>query len=266
MLYFPQLTSGAIAQYPLRKRRIGRTLCNVYSDGTTSKLLDPGWESIEWLLTFVGLTTEERTAIETCFEAAEGRYGEVTFLDPTDNLLGWSEQLTSAPWLKDPLLDLAENIPDPNGTNRAARIANAGAASQAIKQTIDGPGWFHYCFSFYARSDQPASIEMLRSTAGADERTAAATTTSWKRFVLSGASETAGESITFGLSLEPGEAVDVFGMQVQAQPNPSMYRRTLGQGGVYPNCRFGSDVLSMTADGPDQYSCSILLIVPYPRG
>ena len=260
MLYFPQLLSGATSQYPFTKQQSSRTVAGGHIDGSVSKLLDPYWAKVEWRLSFTGLSSEERAALESLFDATEGRLGEFTFLDPAHNLLFWSEQLTSPAWSKEPLIQLAEGIGDPLGTNRATQISNAGAATQRIDQTISAPAWFHYCFSFYARSDQASSISIFRSTTVSEESTVVSTDSSWRRVQQAGQSQSAEEAVTFGIGLAPGGSVEVYGLQVEAQPGPSAYRMTLTRSGIHANARFDDDVLHMIEDAPDQHSCLVRVV------
>jgi hypothetical protein len=260
MLYFPQLYTGATAQYPFVKRRIYRTITSAAPDGRMLKLGDPGWSMTEWALRFETLTSQERTELEAFFNSVEGRLGEFTFLDPTDNLLVRSGDLTAAAWTKGPLVQISAGQADPEGGLEATRLSNSGAGTQTIQQTVEGPGWFHYCFSFYASSQQPVSLAVFRFTGGVEVARSYPVNSRWTRLVLSGRSQGAQESITFGISLEAGAAVNVYGMQVEAQPAPSAYRKTTSRGGVHANARFNDDVLELTSEGPEQHSSTVRIL------
>ena len=262
MLYFPQLVSGATVQYPFLKRRVQRTITNNLAGGNALKLLDPGWAKVEWELTFETLNSEERSRLEEFFDAAGGRLNEFTFLDPTQNLFLQSEDLGASAWTKGPLVALNTGIADPNGGMSATRMSNTGSASQRIQQTIEAPGCFCYCFSLYARSEAAARVVLFRSTGGTEETTSYAIGASWVRLVLPGASQSEDESVGFGLSLEPGTAVDIYGLQAEAQPAPSMYRKTTSRCGVYSRARFDDDLLSITSYGPEQHSCTLRIVAP----
>ena len=124
MLVYPQLGSGALSQFPVQKTRRTRTVINRAADGSTI-----GWpirqaEITEWLLTYADLSDEEAAALRTFFDAAEGTLNGFTFLDPTGNLLAWSEQLDDDVWQQDPLLSLTDGISDPWGGTRAWRLSN----------------------------------------------------------------------------------------------------------------------------------------------
>jgi hypothetical protein len=68
------------------------------------------------------------------------------------------------------------------------------------------------------------------------------------------------ELVKFGLELDPGRSVDVYGMQVDAQPAPSPYKRTMAQGGVYPEARFGDDFFEVVAEGPGSFGCRVRVV------
>src|ERR1041385_8610371 len=98
MLYFPQLSSGAIAQYPLRKRSVEKTIVNRSPDGTTIKYSDRGATFREWQLAFQNLNDSEMDALQQFFSACEGRLHAFTILNLTGNLLAWSEALGQPVW------------------------------------------------------------------------------------------------------------------------------------------------------------------------
>ena len=106
MIYFPQLSSGATGQFPIKRQRVTRTVVNLSCQNYSVKLADPGATTTEWHLSFDELTDQELAALEALFQAAEGRLTAFTFVDPTDNLLAWSEQQNQALWQADPLLRL----------------------------------------------------------------------------------------------------------------------------------------------------------------
>ena len=262
MLYFPQLRSGATAQYPLLKRRVGRTIASVTAEDRLQKLSDPNWSRLEWEMTFQTLTTEERTELAAFHRAAEGCLGEFTFLDPTENLLAWSGDPSQTLWTKGPLVSLASGVEDPEGGAEACRVTNSGAFAQTLQQTIQGPGWFQYCFSLYVRSQSAGVLGVYRSTGGNEAGAAYSAGPAWRRLAHAGRSQGTAEGVTFGIRLSPGTAVEVYGMQVEAQLAPSAYRKTMSRSGVHEKARFDNDVLTLTSDGPEQHSCKVRIVAP----
>src|SRR6202011_5321385 len=98
MLVFPQLKTGAAAQYPMVRRYAARTVANTLGDGSTVVFADPDGAVREWELRAAGLTLEEWTAIEALFLAVSGRFTTFTFLDPAGNLLSHSEEFGQPEW------------------------------------------------------------------------------------------------------------------------------------------------------------------------
>jgi hypothetical protein len=262
MLYFPQLTTGAAAQYPLVKRRVFRSVSNVLGDGKVLTMVDFSAGRVVWELTYRGLAETERAALELFFQQAEGRLKTFTFLDPVGNLLQWSERLSEPVWDREPMLVLTEGRPDPTGTFRATAIANSGAEAQEIGQTLPAPGWYQYCFSAYVRSDAAAELALVRTSVDTQEEQVVSATPSWRRVWLSGRAITAAERVRFGLRVNGGTAIEVWGLQVEPQLHPSAYKATAAKGGVYPAARFEADALRITAEALGQYSCKIYISAP----
>jgi hypothetical protein len=257
MLCFPQLSTGAVGQYPIAKRRVSRTVVNGAADGAEVKLPDAAAGEVEWELAFATLSDAERAALTELHGVAEGRLGAFTFLDPTDNLLCWSEQLDQPVWERNLLLTVTAGVSDPNGGTRATRVSNTGAGALAIRQVVNGPGWYQFAFGMLARSDQPQQITLVRSTASQTHSVAFSVGPEWKRILLSGQFGGTEEVVSFAVQLGAGHWVDLYGIQAEAQVGLSGYKATLSRCGVYPLARFMSDELSMTAEGPGQHSCRI---------
>src|SRR4029077_14220708 len=104
MLIFQQLGSGALSQFPVQKRRRLRTVLNAAGDGRAIKLADPAGEFTEWGLAYGHLTDDEVSALQQFYITAEGTLNGFTFVDPTSNLLAWSDQLSNSVWQPGPFL------------------------------------------------------------------------------------------------------------------------------------------------------------------
>jgi hypothetical protein len=260
MLYFPQLSSGAMGQYPIIKRFMSRTVVNQCPDGSQVKLSDPLASAIEWDLTFSALTDDEWGAIAGLFAATEGRLQNFLFLDPDDNLLTASEALSVAAWSAAPGLRLTGQAADPLGTNRATTVANTGPAAQQLQQSLEIPPALQYCFSVYARSNAPTPITLFQCTTAKNASTSVTVEPAWRRLILSDNLNDVNGPINFGIELNAGAQVDVFGLQVEAQPGPSAYKMTTNQGGVYPSARFQDDSIQVTTTGISQHACVVRIV------
>jgi len=253
MLVFPQLSTGANAQYPLVRVDANRTVINTLQDGTTVKFEDVSASRARWELRLDSLDEAERQAVEQLFLATEGELTAFTLLDPVTNLLLWSEDFTKSVWIFDPLIDATPGAADPFGGTAGWQITNAGGASQKVAQIIAGPAGFEYCFSVYVRGT--GSVKLMRST----DTTTFALTSMWQRIFTAGSVSTTGDTFQVAIALDAGGQAEVFGPQLEAQPAAGPYRRSRGDGGVV-KVRFESDRLSSTAVGLDRHSSVIRLI------
>jgi hypothetical protein len=260
MLYYPQLTTGSIAQFPVARTVNMRTVANQLPSGFTIRMADTGAQKVQWRLVYSDLSDGERSALESLFEASDGQLNTFTFLDPTDNLLMWSEDWTQSVWTPDPLLQVTGGIADPLGGSAAMQLTNTAQTTQQIIQNTTGPSSFVYCYSVYVRSNVPATIQLVVTATGQAALTAVTTGTSWTRVTASGSLSVQQNGIGFGVQLPAGVQVDAFGAQVEAQPGAGLYKQTVDLGGVYSSTRFSSDLLSVTATAPNQHSCQIGLI------
>ncbi len=260
MLYYPQLTTGAVSQFPIRRSTKMRTVANQLSSGPTIRMADAGAQKVQWQLRYSDLTDGERASIESLFEAAAGQLFTFTFLDPSDNLLMWSEDWTHAVWTPDPLLQLTSGVQDPLGGGAAMRLTNTAQTTQQIIQNTGGSSSFVYCYSVYVRSDTPATIQLVVTATGQVSLTPVSTSSAWMRVTASGGLSVQQDGIGFGVRLPAGVQVEAFGAQVEAQPAAGLYKKTIDLGGVYSSTRFSSDVLSVIATAPNQNSCQIGLI------
>ncbi len=260
MLVFPQLTTGASTLYPLRKTSRQRSVVNTLGDGSTDVYADPDAASLGWELEAKGLTAAEWGAIETLFEATSGRWQPFTFLDPVGNLIAESEDFGASAWTNGALIDLTTGVTDPLGTTRATTATNAGLATQAVAQTLAVPGNFQYCLSIWARTGNGTNVTLSISTTGGSATKTFTLGTQWARVSLAVNLAHSTSSVTFRAQIAAGGAIDIFGIQVEAQRGPSDYKQTGTRGGVYANARFGTDNIRVTAQGTDVYDAVIQIV------
>lgn len=257
MFYYPQLTSGSVSQYPVSRRDQRRTVINVLADGGDLRTEDPNAARVIWDLSYSHLTTEELTNLRKLFESVEGRLATFTFLDPTDNLLSWSEAFSESSWTTDPLIQIASGGKDAFGLTGAAQLTNTAQTSQQFGQTIAAASWFQYCFSVYLRADAPCVVQMIASSKSSQLRRNFNVGPAWTRGVVPVLLASQDDGIRAGLELPAGCSVSVFGPQLEAQLGAGPYKKTTDRAGVYPNSRFDADNFTFTTTGPDQHSCSV---------
>jgi hypothetical protein len=241
MLVFPQLQTGATAQYPLRRTDVFRTTVNELADGGWIKFADESGEVTRWELRLEGLSDEEWASIADLYDATEGRLKTFTLLDPLSNLFSWSEDLSKDEWVKDPLLNITPGEDDPLGGAAGFQIVNAGGAAQTFRQILNAPRNHYYCCSAWVRSDSPTSIGIRRG----DVTQAQPVGTEWSRVVSGGAESGTGDTFTAGFVLGAGTSIQLYGPQLEAQTSSGAYWRTTARSGVYERVRFADDRLDL---------------------
>lgn len=260
MLVFPQLSTGASAVYPVTRSRSARTVVNGLGDGRRVVYADPDWAVRMWEVRSAGLTEVEWNAVGALFAAVSGRFGTFTFLEPAGNLLGRSEEFDAPEWDNDPLIVLTPGVDDPFGGTAAMRAGNGGQVAEAIAQTLAAPGDFVYALSVWGRTVAGSVITLFASTAGGSFERTFGLGPQWKRVSIPVSLGQASESVTFGVRIDAGWQVDLFGMQVDAQPAAGGYQKTAGGGGVHSQARFADDRLAVRAQGSDIYDTTIRIV------
>jgi hypothetical protein len=258
-LFFPQLASGALAQYPIQKTRVVPTIKNVLLDGSmilASELnFNPQASRLLFQLSYSDLEFADMQALQGHFGACLGPLRAFTFIDPTDNMLASSSDLTATNWQRG-AIQITPGAGDPNGGNEGFVLTNVSQASQAIVQTLTVPAHYQYCLSAYITSMQMGSVVLSRSAMTASDSTVVPVGSGWTRVSSSGRLNEGGTKFTAGLILMPGQQVTVYGLQLEAQLQASRYRATQGMGGVYSRAHWAVDELPMMAQAPSLFSTS----------
>ncbi len=263
MLFYPQLRSGALTCFPFQAARQHRTLL-ASEPSVRFRRPDTQFHYAVWNLTYREISSDEFAQLEELFRACEGRLRTFTFLDPTDNLLLSSQDLTSSAWTPGGNLSIVNSTEQAPGGGPVFEIGNTAQSDQSLTQTIGAPPHFRYCFSLWLRSPQSTSVTLFhRSTADSQQLTISPRPT-WRRYWLSSSlpAITGVESSTFGIVCAAGAQVAVSSLQVEAQPNPSAYQPTTTATGIHAGARFDQDFIRSTNAGPDSVSTEIRVIAP----
>ena len=258
MSFFPQLSTGAISQFPLHRRQAFRTVFNILSDGREVKYFDSFGSILTFTFPFDGLSDSEMQTIESFFTQKEGKRVSFGLLDPGLNLLRWSEDFGRSAWTVGPHLAMTTGQDDPWGTQRATCMSNSSIGTQGIVQVLTAPGHYVYSMSVWLRSDFPSNITLFAASGGYTQTHTVSPQPTWRRYHCSIKIPSELTSIGFGLEIPAGTTVCVVGAQVDAQPAPSAYRRSTGRHGVHPNVRFAIDSLTRRTNGPNDHSTTVL--------
>lgn len=156
------------------------------------------------------------------------------------NLLSTSEDLTAAVWSRSALLSVAAGGSGPLVGRRVFVVTNGSQGLGSISQAISVPTGYTYNFSCYMKSAVAVDVTL---SIGAVSRVVQAGGAWARRFVVADISS--GGPVAFGLALPSGAAIQVYGLQAEAQPAPSPYKPTAAAGGVYPQTRFVGNSLEI---------------------
>lgn len=255
MSWYPQVGAGSVAQFPVSRSRKWRAITNQLESGEQIMLPDASAGQIEWKLSYQELTTAEVQNLSDFFTASQGGFAPFTFIDPMANLLGWSENQSQPGWQAG-LLQIAGGVADPLGTERASSIANPNPAVQTLQQTLGISGDYVACFSAYLWSDAAGTVTLQRDAAQMTVSVGPAWTRAW----ISGSGTSGAQQSSFAIALAAGQTIQVWGLQVEAQPYPSAYKQTGAALGIYEETYFENDELTMTSTSVALSSCEITLI------
>lgn len=246
-LAFPQLLSGAQAQYPLRKRRVIQSPVNAFADGTMITSNINANSQYVWELAYVDLTSVDQSSLQNLFTACQGPFLPFIFIDPADNMLSSSTNVKAGTWIADSLLSIVAGAGDPMGGHNAFTLTNAGQTDQQVAQQITAPANFRYCLSVYASAPVPASLTLGRAAVSSLSETFTVHS-SWTRLVHSAQLADDQVGFTIWLRVPAGQSIVVFGPQLEPQISPSRYRPTANAGGVFQNAHFLGDSITFESD------------------
>jgi hypothetical protein len=233
-LFFPQLSTGALVQYPVNRTKSVQTVSTQAEDGSVISYFDSRGSKLTWALEFSGITQAEANQLQALFDNCAGRFRTFTFINPVANLLTDQWQMGT-------------------GIDKAGAVyTNTGSTTAEIWQTFLIPSAYTYCFSVPGNVNAPdgANLTLIRRGSATEETVIAALNSAL--LVSSGTLADSGLGLTVAIRLQPGQSVDLSQAQLEAQPSPSQFRPQ--QGGVYPNAHWAVDELMFTAIGPDLYS------------
>jgi hypothetical protein len=81
---FPQLKTGAVAQYPATKSLVFQNQTVRFLDGSEQRYRDSAGPLHQWVIQLSELDESEMAAFEQFFEGNQGRLGSFSFTDPWD--------------------------------------------------------------------------------------------------------------------------------------------------------------------------------------
>jgi hypothetical protein len=258
-LAFPQLSTGAITQYPIQKTRSLHAVVNTLEDGSSISYLDPTSGNIRWDMRLSAISLAEMQAIQALFNTSYGPWSGFVFLDPTDNLLTASANLLNSSWEAPTGLAVVAGASDPFGGTAAFTLTNGSQTAAALMQALSSPATYVYTFSVYLCASTVASVVLVSQSPSERVSQTFQIGPAWTRVTASLPLTAVSNTWSLGIQLQPGQQVRVFGPQVDAQPSASSYRQTTGAGGIYADTHWALDALAFAITGPNEFSTQITL-------
>ena len=258
-IFFPQLAVGAVTQYPVRKTRFFRTIKNILPDGRLILLPDRSARRVEWELTYNNISAQDAEALQSHFRICSGPFRSFVFLDPTENLLPFSSNLNAPVWLQSNQIQIEDGIADPLGGGQGFRLTNRSQVAADLYQALEVPTYFAYCLSVYVRSSDTSSIELFLRSENDSRIRECTCNSSWTRVSAQARLSEQSYELSTGLTLAPGQQLEIFGPQLEPQVAASGYRTTGARSGIYRSAHLRLNELLLTAEGPDLYSTTIIL-------
>jgi len=212
-------------------------------NATEQRASDAGPKQI-WDLE-LDLTNAELALVEAFFVAHDGPYEGFVFLDPSDNLLKWSENFQQAAWEKT----------QPSFFQMAGtRITNTSGSPNVLSQAVPVQGIEMTASVWLKSATAPITLRLT----GAVERVALPGD-DWARYTLTG---TPGGPSGLEIELPAGAAVDVTGSQLVTGRAGGVYVRTGAISGYHTNAHFESQELQHRALGPGRNQVRLRIACP----
>ncbi len=256
-LYFPQLKTGAIAHYPVRRTLATRTVGNILPGGSIITYPDDGANRRIWSWEYVGLTFEEAAVLQEFFNICDGPLKPFTFLDPLGNLLASSSSFREPAWRLSSSAAIIEDLPGPFSGAAAVTIRNSGQAAQEIWQTLPIPANYAYSFSIYLCSATQEPVTLYRRGSHSETIVSSDSKAEWRRISSTGNLQDPNIGVSVGIRLQPGQQVSISAAQLEAQPVISAYRSGAPTGDVYLNAHWAVDELMTRYIGPNNCTMSV---------
>lgn len=214
----------------------------------------PGYPNFplgRFTLNYPGITDAEAATLEAFFNSMRGKWLTFRFLDPSGNLLQFSEDFTKSYWSKTASHTAGQADPF-NNTN--ATLLGSGNVEGVVGPSDGGMQGIVMCASIWAKASAggvSATIGFLdNSTSTFYSNTFLVPTGNWLRVSKTLVLPTNNQFL-FKLTISGGSCT-VFGAQVAPTKGESAYVRTPGNYGYHENVRFDTDYFDVNVSGPNQ--------------
>ena len=212
------------------------------------------------------LTDAETAVIENFFLAQFGRYGQFAYIDPTGNLLQYSDDYAQAPWTKACLV--GGSLADPAGGTAAKLLSGNGSGNSSLTQTVSidpSVAGSVACFSVYLKAITAPGAFNVYLTDGTTTTNVACVLTlgTWTRVSVPwtfGASGLVTVGVGGNAKWTGANQIAMFGPMLCMTTGAAVYLRTPGFAALRPLCRFDQDVLDIAYRAPNQNDVTLKIV------
>lgn len=252
MRVFPELASGAAAQFPWRRMIRYRSVRNRLPGGDEIDFGDVPYERRSWELPLGDLEDVEWQVVRDFFAETGGRRLPFTFVEPGSNLLAWSDSLGEDVWVKSVALQVSGGVLDPKGGIAATSLSDG--SSWTVSQTVLAPASRAFVASAWLKSSSTEVVLKMSDGAGQSKQVAVAADDIWRMYELPWRLTSSADQVVVDVAGPGGASVTVYGLQVEPQIGRSSYKRTTEQSGIFTNAYFDQDSLIESLTAPNQNS------------
>ncbi len=259
--YFPQILSqGVTTSLPYETGLSYRT---VFEDMENGKRYSYKWRTNplgQFTVNLPLMTGAEVAKLRDFIYACEGRLREFIFLDPGGNLVNYSDDFSHASW-GNTAVTVGGSVTDPYGGTQA-RLCTATSSNSLLFSTVLPVGnalGMVLCASVWARalsSGQSLSIGFVDSGFSVLGNSIwPLTQNQWIRIhhTINLATNSSIRMLIGGL----GTSIQLFSAQCVPMPGPGPRLLTPGADALRSKCRLGTDEISITNSGVNQFSATI---------
>ena len=178
-------------------------------------LPDRSARRVEWELTYNNISAQDVDALQSHFRICSGPFRSFVFLDPTENLLPFSNSLSAPVWLQSNQIQIEDGIADPLGGEQGFRLTNNGQAAADLYQALDIPTYFAYSLSVYVRSSETSQIGLFFRSENDSRIQEYTCSSSWARLSAQAKLSQQSHELSTGFTLAPGQQMEIFGPQLE---------------------------------------------------
>jgi hypothetical protein len=210
-------------------------------------------------INYVNITDAEINTLFSFFQSVRGCWQPFSLLDPSGNLLQFSETFSNAYWVK--TSSLTSNQPDPLGYGQRATLATAGFFKAVVGPSSGGMSGFVMCASVWVKAQSNGTTVTLgfidNSTSTQYTSSASLNAGNWTRLHFTLVLPTNNQFLFY---LNLGGTCTIFGAQVAPMKGEGGYAATPNNYGYHQYCRFDTDDFIVNSPSPNSNQLALPVV------